>query len=106
MATLDLIEGGLMENAAAHGRRLRRGLERSPAEHDAASATSGASGLMMGVEFASHEAANAVEQAAFERGLLVLECGEATIRLCPPLIVDEAAVDTALGILDEALTPR
>ena len=58
---------------------------------------------MIGIEFDSHEAANAVQQAAFERGLLLLECGEATLRLSPPLIVDEAAVGTALGILDEAL---
>ncbi len=33
----------------------------------------------------------------------MLECGEATLRLSPPLIVDEAAVDVALGIFDEAL---
>ena len=32
-------------------------------------------GLMLGVEFASHDEANAVELACFERGLLVLECG-------------------------------
>ena len=45
-----------------------------------------------------------MQQAAFERGLLVLECGEATLRLSPPLIVDEAeAVDTAIGIFAEAL---
>ena len=60
-------------------------------------------GLMIGIEFDSHEAANAVQQAAFERGLLVLECGEATLRFSPPLIVDEAAVDVAIGIFDEAL---
>jgi len=57
---------------------------------------------MIGIEFASHEAANAVEQAAFRLGLLVLECGEATIRLCPPLIVDEEAVDTAIRLLGDA----
>jgi 4-aminobutyrate aminotransferase-like enzyme len=33
----------------------------------------------------------------------VLECGEATIRLCPPLIVDEAAVDTAIRLFGEAI---
>jgi 4-aminobutyrate aminotransferase len=44
-----------------------------------------------------------VELAAFERGLLVLECGEASIRFCPPLMVDEAAVDTAIELYAEAL---
>lgn len=99
--TMQLIEGGLMENAARMGARLRAGVERAAAEHGGVRDVRG-EGLMIGVEFASHEAANAVEQAAFRLGLLVLECGEATIRLCPPLIVDEEAVDTAIRLLGEA----
>jgi 4-aminobutyrate aminotransferase len=55
------------------------------------------------VEFASHAAAEAVQQAAFERGLLVLECGEASLRFSPPLIVSEEEIATALGIFVEAL---
>ena len=101
-ATMDLIEGGLMDNAARMGARLRTGLEQVASQHDGVRDIRGA-GLMLGVEFASHQAANAVELAAFERGLLLLECGEATIRLCPPLIVDEAAVDTAIRLFGEAI---
>jgi 4-aminobutyrate aminotransferase len=101
-ATMELIEGGLMENASRMGARLRAGIERIAAEHTSVRDIRGV-GLMLGVEFASHEAANAVEQEAFERGLLVLECGEATIRLCPPLIVDDAAVDTAVRLFSEAI---
>jgi 4-aminobutyrate aminotransferase len=101
-ATMDLIEGGLMENAARMGARLRAGLEQVASEHTGVRDIRGV-GLMLGVEFASHQAANAVELAAFERGLLLLECGEATIRLCPPLIVDEAAVDTAIRLFGEAI---
>jgi len=101
-ATMDLIEGGLMENAARMGARLRSGIEKVAAEHGAVRDVRG-EGLMLGIEFASHAAANAVELACFERGLLVLECGEATIRLCPPLIVDEEAVDTAVRLFAEAI---
>jgi 4-aminobutyrate aminotransferase len=101
-ATLDLIEGGLMENAARMGARLRAGIERVAAEHVGVRDIRGI-GLMLGIEFASHGAANAVELESFERGLLVLQCGEATIRMCPPLIVDEAAVDTAVRLFGEAL---
>jgi 4-aminobutyrate aminotransferase len=61
-------------------------------------------GLMIGVEFRTHQQAAAVERAAFERGLLILECGESTLRFCPPLIVDGGAVDTAVSIFGEALT--
>jgi 4-aminobutyrate aminotransferase len=101
-ATMDLIEGGLMENAARMGARLRSGIEKVSAEHGGVRDIRG-EGLMLGIEFASHAAANAVELACFERGLLVLECGEATIRLCPPLIVDEEAVDTAVRLFAEAI---
>jgi 4-aminobutyrate aminotransferase len=101
-ATMELIEGGLMENATRMGARLRSGIEQVAKQHGGVRDIRGV-GLMVGVEFASHEAANAVEQRAFERGLLVLECGEATIRLCPPLIVDEEAVDTAIRLFGEAV---
>jgi 4-aminobutyrate aminotransferase len=101
-ATIQLIEGGLMENAGRMGARLRSGIERIASEHVGVRDIRGV-GLMLGVEFASHEAANSVQQESFERGLLVLECGEATIRLCPPLIVDEAAVATAIRIFGEAI---
>jgi 4-aminobutyrate aminotransferase len=101
-ATMDLIEGGLMENAARMGARLREGLEQVASDHATVRDIRGV-GLMLGVEFTSHQAANAVELASFERGLLVLECGEATIRLCPPLIVDEPAVDAAVRLFAEAM---
>ena len=58
---------------------------------------------MIGVEFDTHEAAEAVQEAAFQRGLLTLECGESSLRFSPPLIVDAAAVDTALEIFGQAL---
>jgi 4-aminobutyrate aminotransferase len=101
-ATMDLIEGGLMENAARMGARLRSGIEQVAAEHRGVRDIRG-EGLMLGIEFGSHAAANAVELECFERGLLVLECGEATIRLCPPLIVDEDAVDSAIRLFAEAI---
>jgi 4-aminobutyrate aminotransferase len=102
IATLELLEGGLVANAARMGPVLRRGVEEVAARHGSVRDVRG-EGLMVGIEFESHDAANAVQQAAFEHGLLVLECGEAALRICPPLIVDEATIRTALGIFDEAL---
>ena len=40
---------------------------------------------------------------AFRRGLLLLGCGEAGIRFCPPLVVTKKEVDLALGILEKSL---
>jgi len=45
-----------------------------------------------------------VETLAFERGLLILGCGESSVRLCPPLIVSEHEATVALDILEDALT--
>jgi 4-aminobutyrate aminotransferase len=102
LATLDLLEGGLIENAARTGERLRAGLERVADGHQAVRDVRGL-GLMAGVEFTTHEEANAVERAAFERGLLVLECGASTLRLCPPLIVDDPTVDLGVRLFAESL---
>lgn len=40
---------------------------------------------------------------AFRRGLLLLGCGESTIRICPPLIITQREMDVALDILEECL---
>jgi 4-aminobutyrate aminotransferase len=102
LATLDVIENEGLENAAAMGDRLRAGLVRAASGTDAVRDIRG-TGLMLGVEFTSHEAAEAVQEAAFRRGLLTLECGESSLRFSPPLIVDEASVDAAIGIFEEAM---
>jgi 4-aminobutyrate aminotransferase len=102
LATLKLIEGGLRSNAAEMGARLQSALEAVSAGSAAVRDVRGV-GLMVGVEFHTHEQAEAVERAAFERGLLVLECGESTLRLCPPLVVSADDVDLAARIFGEAL---
>ena len=102
LATLDIIESEGLANAVAMGARLRSGLERVAAGVESVRDIRGA-GLMLGVEFDSHEAAEAVQEAAFGLGLLTLECGESSLRFSPPLIVDAEAVDTAVRIFGEAV---
>ncbi len=68
-------------------------------------------GLMIGVEIVkdqkTREAApqlrDRIVDLAFERGLLILGCGENTIRLAPPLIVHEGEADVALDILEDCI---
>ena len=60
-------------------------------------------GLMLAVDFATGEIAEIVQFACFQRGLLVLECGTASLRLAPPLTVDERDVATALRLLEDAV---
>ena len=58
-------------------------------------------GLILGLEVAT--AARAIVAGCMERGLLTLTAGENVVRFVPPLIVGEADVDRAVGILDEVL---
>ena len=60
-------------------------------------------GLMIGIEFDTAAHADAVQIAAFQRGLLVLECGKSTVRMCPALTVSAAEVETALRLFAEAV---
>ena len=100
LATLDVIEAEGLANADAMGSRLREGLERVAT--DAVRDIRGA-GLMLGVEFGSHEVAEAIQEAAFRLGLLTLECGESSLRFSPPLIVTADQVDTAVDLFGRAL---
>lgn len=111
LATLDLIEGGLMANAAAMGERLQAGVRRLADKHACIGDVRGV-GLMVGVEFVKDRATrepapDLVEQlvqAAFRRGLLLLGAGKSTLRLAPPLVVGPEDVDTALTMLDALLS--
>jgi 4-aminobutyrate aminotransferase len=102
LATLELIEAGLMDNAREVGGVLIEGFrqiqERKPAIRDVRGL-----GLMIGIEFADHDTMVAVEQAAFHRGLLVLGCGDDVIRMSPPLVLRRDQADTALQIFEEAV---
>jgi 4-aminobutyrate aminotransferase len=42
--------------------------------------------------------------AAFERGLILLGCGEAGIRVCPPLCINEGQLDIGLRLMEDAIT--
>jgi 4-aminobutyrate aminotransferase len=60
-------------------------------------------GLMLGVEFDTPEHAEEVQWAAFQRGLLVLECGKSAVRMAPALVVSEGEMATALRLFAESV---
>jgi 4-aminobutyrate aminotransferase len=103
LATIELLEGGLIDNAAARGEQAMAGLRSIMAAHPRSVLDVRGKGLMIGVEFNSPELAEEVQWACFERGLLVLECGKQTVRLCPPLVASASDVDTAVRIFGEAV---
>ncbi|HXI44797.1 MAG TPA: aminotransferase class III-fold pyridoxal phosphate-dependent enzyme [Candidatus Acidoferrales bacterium] len=103
LATIELLEGGLVDNAAVRGEQAFAGLATIAAKHRGLVTDVRGKGLMIGIEFDSPEHAEEVQFAAFERGLLVLECGVRTVRMCPPLIVSEAEMATGLRLFGEAI---
>lgn len=102
LATLDLVESGLAANATARGDQLLAGMRALQTGQPAITEVRGR-GLMIGFDLTDHETAYAVEQACFERGLLVLTCGQRGVRLAPPLVVTAEQVEIALSIIAEAV---
>jgi 4-aminobutyrate aminotransferase len=101
VATLDLVESELAANAARVGDQLLSGLRTLSESQPMISGVRGR-GLMIGFDVTDHDTAEAVEQACFERGLLVLTCGRRAIRLAPPLIVNAEQARSALAIIADA----
>jgi 4-aminobutyrate aminotransferase len=110
LATLDLLEGGLIEHAREVSEHLRRGLEQVAEGHSLVGEVRGL-GMMLGIELVKNrrtkEPATAERDAllrrAFERGLLVLGGGQSVVRLMPPLILTTEEADMGLEILKQAL---
>ena len=110
LATIALIEDGLIENAAGVGSYLMEKLNQLKAGHSYIGDVRGL-GLMIGVEFARGDGGltpdaklrDQVMQKCFEKGLLLLSCGESTLRFCPPLIVTRQESDRAVEIFAAVL---
>jgi 4-aminobutyrate aminotransferase len=102
LATIELIEGGLVRNAAEVGAVLMEGLRDIQARRSIVRDVRGL-GLMIGIGFPDHDHSVAVEEAAFRRGLLMLGCGDDAIRVSPPLVLREDQARTALSVFEEAL---
>lgn len=109
LATLDLLEEGLVERARVEGERLRKRAERLARRAPAIGRVRG-KGLMQGLVIhdpATGEPAPALRDrivtAAFNRGLLLLPAGRDTIRLTPPLVAGPREIAEALRRLEAAL---
>jgi 4-aminobutyrate aminotransferase len=110
LKTIELLQGGLVQNSADTGAYLKAGLEKLMRKYECIGDVRGM-GMMIGVEFVNDKQSkkedpqlrDRVEVACFERGLILLGCGTNTIRWSPPLILTRENVDVALEIFDEAV---
>jgi 4-aminobutyrate aminotransferase len=111
LATIQLLEEGLVKNAADVGNYLKDKLTGLRNRHAVIGDVRGL-GLMIGVDFECTDGSHAADgkfrdqvmQRCFEKGLLLLSCGESTLRFCPPLIVKQEEANTAVTIFDTAIS--
>jgi 4-aminobutyrate aminotransferase len=108
LVTLDLLEAELMENALVRGAELQKGLRKLSQIPLNLSRPRG-KGLMVGVDILDDEGQlspkrrDRIVDQAFYQGLLLLGCGKAAIRFCPPLVIDAEQIQVALSILRTVL---
>ena len=110
LATLELVEREYAANAASVGEyfiaRLRELQQRFACIGDVRG-----KGLMIGMELVTDRSSrapakklcDAVLTRAFHHGLLLLSCGQSTVRFIPPLMIERSHVDEALTLLEPAL---
>ena len=110
LVTIELLEEGLMDNAAVQGKYLMEGLYELQKSYECLGDVRG-KGLMVGVEFVkdrenkkpAREWRNEIIKKAFQKGLLLLGCGENSIRFCPALTVTAAEIDKCLSIFNDVV---
>ncbi|MFA5031744.1 MAG: acetyl ornithine aminotransferase family protein [bacterium] len=110
LATLKLMEDSLVENARVMGEYFMTELKKLEKQHRMIGDVRG-KGLMLACELVRDrttkekaiEETDKVLEKCFEYGLMVLSCGENTIRFIPPLIVTKEEIDIALDIFSTVL---
>jgi 4-aminobutyrate aminotransferase len=110
IATVELLERELVDNAARMGDYLMSRMRSWPARFRHVGDVRGL-GLMIGVELVRDQQTkepapdlrDRMEMLAFERGLLILGCGPNTLRLCPPLVITRDQADFAVDTLEQCL---
>ena len=110
LATIDIIEREGLANATELGAEMKARAETWVEKYGIVGEVRGR-GLMIGIELVKDKASrepigevrDKIVEAAFARGVLILGCGETSIRLSPPLLIsrDEAAI--ALDVLEECI---
>jgi 4-aminobutyrate aminotransferase len=113
LATLDLVEREYLANTPQRGRQLRSGLDRLTADAPLSLGQVRGLGLMQAIDVLEDRSKSGgtkldparrgrIIRAAFDRGLLLVPCGQAAVRFCPALCVTASEVDSALELFGQA----
>jgi 4-aminobutyrate aminotransferase len=110
LATLDLVEESYCANAAEIGEYFMGKLRELASRHPVIGEIRGR-GLMIGMELVTDQASKTPAKAlcdalvtrAYHKGLILLSCGQSTLRFMPPLMIGRADVDEAVALVEESL---
>jgi L-lysine 6-transaminase len=100
---LEIIEQeNLVAHAAEVGRHLLAGLEALQAERPTVFSNARGRGLMCAIDFADAATRDKVADQAYESGMMILGCGQRSVRFRPPLDVTKDEISEAITILGAA----
>jgi 4-aminobutyrate aminotransferase len=110
LATLDLVEHEYCDNAAKVGGYFMKKLQGLAGKYGVMGEIRG-KGLMIGVELVADavskapakQLCDAIITRAYHNGLILLSCGQSTVRFMPPLMIQESDVDEAVELLDRSI---
>ncbi len=110
LKTIEILENGVMANAAEAGNYMINRLREIKDKHDSIVDVRGL-GLMIGVEFARDpdtlepwpELRDEIVVECFRQGLIVQGAGQSAIRFSPPLIIDREQADFAIDTFEAAI---
>jgi 4-aminobutyrate aminotransferase len=110
LKTLELIENGVMQNAAEIGSYMIDRLRELQDKHEIIADVRGL-GLMIGIEIVRDretmepwaDLRDNVVLECFNRGLILQGAGESAIRFSPPLIIDREQADFAIDTVEAAI---
>jgi 4-aminobutyrate aminotransferase len=103
LETVRLLEEQYVGNAARVGEFLRDKLEQLKNKDKVITDVRGR-GLMIGVQVVTPALRDAIILECFRHGLLMLGAGASTIRLSPPLVIDEEQAEFATQLLSSAIS--
>ncbi len=102
VATIELLEAGLLEHTAVMGKILLQALREVMSETPLISEVRGL-GLMAAIDLPDTATRNILLHDCFHHGLILLGAGERSIRMCPPLIVSNEEIHLAAEIVQNSV---
>jgi 4-aminobutyrate aminotransferase len=110
LATLDIVERDGLRNASTVGAAMMTRLSTWVEKYGNVGDVRGR-GLMLAIELVRDKDSrdpvpgvrDHIVDLAFQHGLLLLGCGETSVRLCPSLLVQQQEADIALDILENCI---